>query len=55
MVISQPRNAEVPPTGEPVSETNRNPATSALLVVTAVKFALSSDRINALEEFGSGL
>ena len=55
LLISQPRNAEVPPTGEPVSETKRKPAMSVLSVVTAVKFALSSDITNALEGLGNGL
>ena len=45
----------MPPTGDPVSETKRTPAVSVLSVVTAVKFALSSDITNELEGLGNGL
>ncbi len=45
----QPRNAVVPPTGDPSSESRLMPATLVLSVVTAAKFALSLAKVKKVD------
>jgi hypothetical protein len=55
LLISHPRSADVPPTGEPSSDINRNSAILVRSVVIDVRFVLLADETYKDDELPYGL